>query len=167
MKSRITKLLEYRKNYKLNDVYMMSVINSIREKLQPQDVKEVDKRTRQSVLLKPPGTGNDRFMTVTVSFHLTLCGTKYHWMLYTICWRFYWLAHRRKFSKACCRLPKVVNHPLYHYPADVFCSCLSNENYSVYTPQSCVHSSVLAFAVHCFMSFIYLQRPEQRTWQQN
>ena len=78
MKSRVTKLLEYRKNYKLKDMYMMSVINSIKEKLQPQDVKEVDKRTRQSVLLKPPGTGNDRFVTATVSFHLTLCGTKYH-----------------------------------------------------------------------------------------
>ena len=79
MKSRITKLLEYRNNYKLNDVYMMSVINSIKEKIQPQDVKEVDKRTRrQSEPLKPPGTGNDRFMTFTASFHLTVCGAEYH-----------------------------------------------------------------------------------------
>ena len=55
---------------------MMSVINSIKEKLGPQDVKEVDKRTRQTEPLKPPGTGKNHFMTVIGSSRLSEITTK-------------------------------------------------------------------------------------------
>ena len=63
MKSRVQQLLSERKKSKVHvpDIYLMSIMNLIKEKLTVKDVRDVDKRTRESELVMPPGTGKAFF----------------------------------------------------------------------------------------------------------
>ena len=92
---------------------MMSIVNSIKEKLRPQDVKEVDKRTRQSEPLKPPGTGNIIIIIIIIAVIIL----------------------SKEVPKSMRQSPLIHGHILYHYPLGVFHFCQINSIQC--TPQFC------------------------------